>query len=318
MTDPTDHRALPLVIEATADTDPRSFIAGRRADLRSALTDHGALLLRGFDVAGLDGLQSVVDEFSGAALTYTEASSPRTALQGQVYSSTEHPAEEEIFLHNECSYRDSWPMVLYFYCDRAPQTLGATPLGDLRRMHDLIDPDVRAEFVARRWSLVRNYHENFGIPWRKVFDAETRADAEQYAREHGLVTEWQGADGLRTRAVRDAVHRHPVTGEEMWFNHITFFHVTTLPEDVQEGLLALFGEEGLPTNTYYGDGGRIPDDVMDHLRACYRAATVRFDWQQGDVLLVDNMLASHGREPFTGDRRIAVAMAEPQSAVMSR
>ncbi len=100
----------------------------------------------------------------------------------------------------------------------------------------------------------------------------------------------------------------------MWFNHITFFHVTTLPEDVQEGLLALFGEDGLPTNTYYGDGGRIPDDVMAHLRSCYEKCRVRFDWQRDDILVVDNMLSSHGREPFTGDRKIAVAMAEPHTA----
>jgi alpha-ketoglutarate-dependent taurine dioxygenase len=72
----------------------------------------------------------------------------------------------------------------------------------------------------------------------------------------------------------------------------------------------MFGAEGLPANTYYGDGGEIPADVMDHLRAAYRAASVRFDYQRDDVLVVDNMTAAHGREPFTGPRKIAVAMAE--------
>ena len=62
---------------------------------------------------------------------------------------------------------------------------------------------------------------------------------------------------------------------------------------------------------HYGDGGRIPDEVMDHLRAAYRAASTRFDWERDDILIVDNMLAAHGREPFTGPRKIAVAMAEP-------
>ncbi|WP_369077424.1 hypothetical protein [Actinoplanes auranticolor] len=60
-------------------------------------------------------------------------------------------------------------------------------------------------------------------------------------------------------------------------------HVTTLAPDIREGLLELFDEEDLPTNTYYGDGGRIPEDVMDHLRSCYRAATVRFDWRRDDL-----------------------------------
>lgn len=305
---------LPLVVEAEATTDLVNLIERERAELRSALDTHGALLFRGFEVGGVNGLQSTVAALSGATLTYSEASSPRTAIEGNVYTSTDHPAEEEIFLHNECSYQDSWPMTLYFYCLQPPLTLGSTPLADTRRLQEAIDPSVREEFARRKWSLVRNYHPNFGIPWREVFRAENRADVEAYCRAHGLTAQWQGDDGLRTRAVRDALHRHPRTGDLVWFNHITFFHVTTLPEDVQEGLLALFGEDGLPTNTYYGDGGRIPDDVMDHLRQCYRAAQVRFDWQQDDVLVVDNMLASHAREPYTGPRRIAVAMAEQHPA----
>ncbi|WP_080636172.1 TauD/TfdA family dioxygenase [Salinispora mooreana] len=270
--------------------------------------------LRPADVGGTAGLSSAVEALSGPALTYTEASSPRTTIEGAVYTSTDHPAEEEIFLHNECSYRDSWPMTLYFHCVRPPQTQGATPLADTRKVQAAIDPDVVEEFQRRRWSLVRNYHPNFGVPWQKVFEAQDRAGVEAYCQRHGLVPEWRGYDNLRTRVVRDATHRHPRTGDLLWFNHITFFHVSTLPEDVQEGMLALFGEDGLPTNTYFGDGGRIPDDVMAHLRQCYEGAKTRFDWERDDILVVDNMLASHGREPYTGDRMIAVAMAEPQSA----
>ncbi|MEV4641953.1 TauD/TfdA family dioxygenase [Actinoplanes sp. NPDC049548] len=310
MTEPT---SLPLVVPAGPDTDLVGRLGRERDRLRAALDTHGALLFRGFDVGGVTGLQSTVEALSGATLTYTEASSPRTAIEGNVYTSTDHPAEEEIFLHNECSYQDSWPMTLYFYCVRPPATLGSTPLADTRRIWQAIDPSVREEFERRRWSLVRNYHPNFGVPWRTVFQAAGRDDVEAYCRAHGLSAEWQGTEGLRTRAVRDAVHRHPRTGQTVWFNHITFFHASTLPEDVREGLLALFGEENLPTNTYYGDGGRIPDDVVDHLRKCYEDAKLRFDWQRDDVLVVDNMLASHAREPYTGDRKIAVAMAEPHT-----
>lgn len=178
-------------------------------------------------------------------------------------------------------------------------------------MYAAIDPAVREEFARRGWMVVRNFHERFGVAWRELFNTDERSEVEAYCRSKDIEFEWLGADGLRTRARRKAIHTHPETGETVWFNHIVFFHHTTLPAEVQEGLIGLFGEDGLPTNTYYGDGGRIPDEVTDHLRSCYRAATVRFDWQQDDVLVVDNMLAAHGREPFTGTRRIAVAMAEP-------
>jgi hypothetical protein len=158
--------------------------------------------------------------------------------------------------------------------------------------------------------MVRNFHGGFSTSWQHAFNTDDRAAVERYCTANGIQASWREDGGLRTTATRRAVHRHPTTGAPVWFNHATFFHHTTLPAEVSEGLLELFGEDDLPTNTYYGDGGRIPPDVVAHLRACYRAESVRFDWRTDDVLVVDNMLASHAREPFTGPRRIAVAMSE--------
>jgi alpha-ketoglutarate-dependent taurine dioxygenase len=309
-----DGQSLPLVIEREHN-DPAvvDLIKNHHADLRKKLTEHGALLLRGFDVGGVDGFHRVVQAISGEPLTYQERSSPRHSIKGNVYTSTDYPPTHEIFLHNENSYQASWPLVLFFYCIEEPETQGATPLADVRQVYQMIDESVRAEFEARRWMAVRNFHPDFGVPWQQVFNTDDRDEVERYCRSRGIELEWRGENSLRTRAVRDAVHRHPVTGELVWFNHITFFNVTTLAPDIREGLLDMFDYEDLPTHTYYGDGGAIPDDVMDHLRDCYRRAYTRFDWRKDDVLIVDNMLAAHGREPFTGPRKIAVAMAEPVS-----
>ncbi|MBO4206899.1 TauD/TfdA family dioxygenase [Micromonospora echinofusca] len=300
---------LPLVVESDG-TALTELIAGRREELRASLVEHGALLFRGFDVGGVDGFDAVVRALAGEPLTYHERSSPRHSIKGNVYTSTDYPPDEEIFLHNENSYQAAWPLTLFFYCVTPPETQGATPLADVRRVYDLIDPAVREEFVRRRWMVVRNFHGDFGTRWQHVFNTEDRDEVAAYCARNRIDIEWTGADGLRTRSVRDAVHYRPGSDVPRWFNHATFFHVTTLAKDLQEGLLDMFGEEGLPTNTYYGDGGRIPDDVMDHLRAAYREASVRFDYAKDDVVVVDNMTAAHGREPFTGPRKIAVAMAE--------
>jgi alpha-ketoglutarate-dependent taurine dioxygenase len=308
---------LPLVIESdgTAITE---LIEHRRAAIRAALAEHGGVLFRGFDVGGVDGFDQVVRTLSGSPLTYTERSSPRSTIKGQVYTSTDYPADEEIFLHNENSYQAGWPLTLYFYCIQPPTTLGATPLADVRQVYEEIDPAVRDEFARRRWMLVRHFHADFGTPWQHVFNTVDRDEVARYCAANGIEIEWRGSDGLRTTSVRDAIHYRPGTDPPRWFNHATFFHVTTLAKDLQEALLAMFGADELPTNTYYGDGGPIPAEVMDHLRAAYRAATVRFDYRQDDVLVVDNMTAAHGREPFTGARKIAVAMAEPYAPPVSR
>ncbi|MEU1516074.1 TauD/TfdA family dioxygenase [Streptomyces sp. NPDC005811] len=291
------------------------YVEANRRRLRELLVEHGSVLLRGFTIGGVDGFDGVVRALSGSApLAYSERSSPRSTIKGQVYTSTDYPPDEEIFLHNENSYQAVWPKTLYFYCVEPPHTQGATPLADIREVYRRIDPGIREEFERRGWQVVRNFHADFGVPWQETFGTEDRGEVEVYCKERGLDPYWRPDGGLRTTAVREAVHPHPVTGEPVWFNHATFFHVTSLAPEVREGLREIFPDEDLPTNTYYGDGARIPDEVLDHLRAAYRAATTRFDWQRDDVLVVDNMLAAHAREPFTGPRKIAVAMAEPSHA----
>lgn len=300
--------ALPLLVPA----DGRSLadlVAADRPRLLDALLRHGALLFRGAAVGGVDGFDAAVRALSGPPLEYAERSSPRTEISGRVYTSTEYPADQEIFLHNENSYQLHWPAHLWFWCVRRPDSLGATPLADTRAVYRTIDPAVREEFARRRWMVVRNFHPELGLPWQQVFGTTDRGAVEDYCRRAGLEAHWRG-DGLRTTAVRDAVHAHPLTGEPVWFNHATVFHVSTLPAETRRGLLEMYGEGGLPANSYFGDGGLIGDDVAEHLRGCYRAASARFDYHDDDVVVIDNMLTSHGREPYTGPRRVAVAMAD--------
>lgn len=307
----TEQRTLPYFVTAGQEGDSLVDLIGTdRARLREQLTTHGALVFRGFDTVDIPAFESAVRAMSGEPMTYNERSSPRHAIKGNVYTSTDYPEDEEIFPHNECSYQAAWPRLLYFYCEREPTSLGATPVADVRRVYQAIDPAVREEFQRRGWMLTRNYKPAVGIPWPEVYGTQDRSEVDRYCAKRGISTEWHGQDGLRTTAVRRPSYRHPDTGEDVWFNHIAFFHISTHDEEVREGLLAMFGEDGLPINTYYGDGAPIPDDVVGHLRDCYRAESRRFDWRQGDVLVVENMMTAHAREPYTGPRRIAVAMCE--------
>lgn len=106
----------------------------------------------------------------------------------------------------------------------------------------------------------------------------------------GVREEFAARGWLVGNTRRRAVHIHPVTGEAVWFND-------------------------LPANPCYGDGEPVPDDVRAHLVGCYRAAQRRVAWQHEDVLVVDNMLTAHGREPFTGSRAVVVAAAESSGRV---
>ncbi|MFE3982995.1 TauD/TfdA family dioxygenase [Nocardia tengchongensis] len=304
----------PLVVSPDAAGESLVDTIGvNREALRTSLGSAGALLFRGFGVSDPADLASVVHALSGELLDYTERSSPRSSLSGNVFTSTEYPPNEEIFLHNECSYQLNWPGTVYFQCVTEPETLGATPLADVRDVLSRIHPDVVAEFRERGWMYVRNFGD-MGGSWQYYYDTEDRQVVEKYCRASGIEVEWVGSDGLRTRAVRAALAEHPHSGAEVWFNHATFFHVRTLPALYRDELLDTYAPADLPSNTYYGDGSPIPDDVIDHLQQAYRSARIRFDWQRGDVLAIDNMLVAHGRESFTGPRRIAIGMADACTA----
>jgi len=303
---------LPLLVEPrTPGVDLAAWAATRRDLLEERLSRHGGILFRGFAVGGAADLERFIRAVSSEALEYRERSSPRSAVEGKIYTSTDYPAAYSIFLHNENSYQSVWPRKIFFCCQQAAEEGGETPIADCRRVLERLDPKVRERFGAKGWMYVRNFGDGFGLDWRTVFQTDDRAAVEAHCRKSGIEVEWKAGDRLRTRAVRPALVRHPKTGETLWFNHATFFHVSTLEPAVREALLREFSPDELPTNTYYGDGSPIEPDVLASLRAAYDAETVRFPWQRGDVLLLDNMLVAHGRAPFRGERKILVGMAEP-------
>ena len=151
-------------------------------------------------------------------------------------------------------------------------------------------------------------------PGRRCSTPTDRATVEQFCRKNEILFEWKPDGELRTRQIAQAVATHPRTQEQVWFNQAHLFHVSNLEPAVREALLCAVSEDDLPRHAYYGDGTSIETDVLDEIRDVYRCLAVQFSWQKGDVLMLDNMLAAHGRTPFKGRRQILVAMAEPSRA----
>ena len=80
--------------------------------------------------------------------------------------------------------------------------------------------------------------------------------------------------------------------------------------ELREYLMDVYGADGLPFNTCFGNGDPIDADVVHVINDVYEAHTVRERWQAGDLLVVDNIRTAHGREPFEGPREVVVALAD--------
>jgi alpha-ketoglutarate-dependent taurine dioxygenase len=310
----TERATLPLVIEpAVHGVDLNTWAASQRELIRTHLLQHGGILFRNFNIRNVADFEQFIHTVSGATLEYNERSSPRSQVSGNIYTSTDHPANQRIFLHNENSYQHTWPMKIFFFCERAAQHNGETPIADVRKVLARLRPEITERFRKKNWMYIRNFGDGLGLSWQKVFQTSDKAEVEKHCQKNDIEVEWKDGDRLRTRAVRPALARHPQTGEAVWFNHATFFHVSTLELEVRDVLMRTFAPEDLPTNTCYGDGSLIEPEVLEELREAYRQETVTFPWHEGDILLLDNMLVAHGRASYSGPRKILVGMSEPCS-----
>ncbi|MBN8232594.1 TauD/TfdA family dioxygenase [Corallococcus macrosporus] len=300
----------PLLVEpAMEGVDLAAWAENHRAWIDAKLLEVGALLFRGFHVPDALAFRGFLGALGDPLLDYMERAAPRTQVAPNVYTSTEMAADQSIPLHHEMSYSHHWPGRLWFYCDVPSRVGGATPLAPERRVTASLPEDLKARFLKKGVMYVRNYGEGVDLPWQEVFQTRERAEVERYCQGCGMTYEWREGDRLRTRAVRQVMTPHPTTGEPLWFNHAPIFHETNMPPAVRDALRAQFQPDEMPRNAFYGDGSPLEAEVLERIRGAYADATVRFDWRKADVLMVDNHLAVHGRDPFEGERSILVAMA---------
>ncbi|HMG52255.1 MAG TPA: TauD/TfdA family dioxygenase [Kofleriaceae bacterium] len=298
-----------VVMVTAVATDVRLChqLRSHRAEIDELVADRGGVLLRGFKVE--DREFSDVAALLCRPLPYMYRSTPRTSLGAGVYTATEYPANQTIPVHCENAYQRDWPLRVIFLCDRPPTSRGETPLADVARATDAIDPAIVRRFQDRGVMYVRSYHPGIDLPWQTVFQTDDRDVVARYCAAHGIAWEWRG-ESLHTRQVCHATAMHPRTGRLLWFNQAHLFHVSSHPPAVRDALLSVYAPDELPRNALFGDGSEIDTAELDAVRAAFDAHTMMFPWQRGDVLVLDNMAIAHGRRPFDGPRRVLVAMGD--------
>jgi len=280
-----------------------------RDAVRSVVAEQGAMRIRGLELRDAADAEAVFRQL-GTLMTETEAFAPRTRYAPGVYSATKWPPNQPMCVHHELSYAYEVPSLMLFACLVTPAVGGATPLADGAAVLGALPRDLVERFERQGWLLVRNYNDDIGATIADVFGTNDRGAVERYCRANAIDFEWRDGGGLRTRQRRNAVVRHPVTGRRCWFNQIAFLNEWTLAPDVREYLVDVYGPDGQPFNTRFGNGDPIGPDIVQVINETYEAHTVREPWQAGDMLVVDNIRTAHGREPFEGPREIVVALAD--------
>lgn len=284
------------------------WVGENKERLLEQLSRHGAILFRGLPVLSDVDFDGVIQSFGLKNFTYAESLSNavRRNRTERVFTANEAPASVSIFLHHEMAQTPIYPSKLFFYCEQAAESGGATPLcrsdvllGELAKQ--------APEFVAAcaekgvRYSNVMpgtdDPESGQGRSWRSTLSTDNKAAAEDKLRKLGYQWEWLEQDSLRvTTAVLPAI-RETSNGRQVFFNQ----------------LIAAFRgwkdtRNGAEKSIRFGDDSEISAEAM--AKAIQLGDELSFDipWQSGDVALVDNFLVMHGRRPFEGQRRVLASL----------
>jgi len=289
-----------------------SYLQDNKDLINKYLLTTGAILFRGFEINDRDDLLQVKQLFAGASnFDYVDGNSPRTKLSADVYTSTEYPKEFRISMHSELSYSNRWPGILFFFCKTPAEEGGETPLVDCRKILQQLDPELVDKFekYGVKYTRYLSGTKGMGKTWMDTFETYDKQELEKYCRANDMEYSWEG-NNLCLSQQGPGVAKHPVTQEKVWFNQANQFHPSGLPEDVYRGLKLIHSKNRhrFPQYAFFGNGEEIPEKYLWEITETHFEHAVKFQWENGDVLMLDNMLMAHGRMPFKGERKILVSM----------
>ena len=284
------------------------WVAANRERLDQQLGETGTLFFRGFGLQTAEDFDAFVTAFGYPNFTYAE--SPSNAVRfnktERVFTANEAPSDVRIHLHHEMAQTPIYPSRLFFFCETAAKTGGATPLCRSDVLFDRLR-DAEPQFIARceqsglKYSNVMPAEDDassgMGRSWRSTLAAESRDAAE--ARLAGLGYSWEWIDDGSLRATTPVLQavRELSNGRKSFFNQLIA---------ASQGWKDARNDPSRAIT--HGDGTSL--DTRAVQTACRIADEITFDvpWQDGDVALVDNYAVMHARRPFTGTRKVLASL----------
>ncbi len=292
----------PLSVEAWAE-DVKFW-------METALSDHGAIFVRGLPISTAEELARLIDGLGYRTMDYKGGTGVRHEVAASVMTASDDPPAYSIEPHNEMAFARVHPSVLLLFCETPPVQGGETPIVDVRHMMQQMDPAVQERVQRTGVQYIRHLpSRDSGTydSWQETFLTDDPREAEQFLQAQHYDFDWDTHSNLTYRYVLPAMITHPQTGEALWFNQIPQHHASYFKSH-PFFINADHDDARYPFHCHDGEGVPFSDDLVAHLRQLAWRCAVAITWQQGDLLILDNLLAQHGRMSFVGARRILVTM----------
>ncbi len=305
-----NEQSFPFVINGPNGTlkDCCNWAKEVAGELSHAAFNHGAVLIKGLPLNTPEHFDAIIRSFDLPNFSYAESMSNayRINFTDRVFSANEAPSNITIFLHHEMAQTPMHPSKLFFFCQTAPKTGGATPIcrSDIlwNRLRDL-DPKFAETCLNKglRYSNVMptktDELSGMGRCWKNTLNSNTRADAESRLNELGYTWEWKPNGDLRTTTPTLPAVRNLGDGRSSFFNQ----------------LIAAFKgwkdtRNHAENSVTFGDGTLLDSMQIESASSIADEITFDINWEPGDLVLIDNYVSMHGRHSFEGDRKVLASL----------
>ena len=270
-----------------------------------------AIRVKGFKNVTPEFLGSLIERLGFEPFSYAGGNSPRTALGNDVYTSTEFSPRGHIPLHQELSYRTETPKALVFLCAQAARRGGETTVASAEEFLQMLPQEVSSVFNESTLRYVERLSETgdrLFAPWPERFEVSSVVELRQKLAGRATVSELEGTRLVEIAWSAPAI-RLTSDGIRVWGNQVDqWMPGTYFNSREQRAFERLYGrvyphEVSCPSNEAATDA-----HIISAVSAVSRQIEVPIAWNVGDLLLVDNLTAMHGRRPYAGPRRILTSL----------
>lgn len=293
--------------------------------LTKKLAVHGTLLFRDLPIHSAADFSKFAHAFGYSPHEIIGIVVDRPLLAPNVAPANEAPKEVLIYNHNESPQVPHAPEYIFFYSHRAPGIGGETPISSSLELFHRAQQEV-PDFIAAlaekgilskvtykvdaQYAGGSTLSQAFGKTILPNDDAATRkAKIEEQIRRYarGPHTTWEWTDNASTLILTHrlpAIRTQPSTGLPTLFTGLAAYYKNFIAADAPSA-----GRGRNITTQLFGDGTPIPEKYLAKLAEITDEIRVLHKWQRGDVLVYDNVIAQHGRQPWGGEQEDRVVLA---------
>ncbi|RMZ87684.1 hypothetical protein DV736_g5088, partial [Chaetothyriales sp. CBS 134916] len=322
--------AIPLALQATTGSSKEEISLNSAIEtvralqkddiLTKLLAQHGVLLFRNLPIHSAAEFSKFAHAFNFRPHEIIGIVVDRPLLAPNVAPANESPPHVLIYNHNESPQVPHAPEYIMFYSDVAPSEGGQTPISSSvelfhraqQEIPEFID-QLAAKGVLSRvtYKFAKQYEggstlkQAFGKEIQDGDDEATRrakieAQIRRYGRGEDTTWEWT-EDGIILTHRLPAIRTQQSSGLPTLFTGLAAYYKNAVVNHAN-------GRKN-PTTQLFGDGTEIPEHYLKTLADITDEIRVLHQWQRGDVLVFDNVVAQHGRQPWVGEQKDRIVLA---------